>query len=96
MNRAGTFYRSSNLDGSLAADFGDKDGAEFFIKDIEGAGQESQPALIPFAKVPMAAVSPSFFFFSDQDDYEIEVYDSSGILVRLIRLDWEPQSRDSS
>jgi len=90
MNRAGTFYRSSNLDGSLAADFGDKDGAEFFIKDIEGSGQESEHAVIPFAKVPMAAVSSSFFFFSDQDDYEIEAYDSSGVLIRLIRLDWEP------
>jgi hypothetical protein len=92
MNRAGTFYRSANPDGSLAADFGDKDGAEFFIKDMEGSGQESRPALIPFAKVSMATVSPSYFFFSDQDNYEIEVYDSSGAMVRLIRLDWEPVS----
>ena len=90
MNRAGTFYRSANLDGTQAADFGDKDGAEFFIKDLEAEGQESRPALIPFAKVPVATVSPNYFFFSDQDSYEVEVYDPAGALVRLIRLEWEP------
>jgi hypothetical protein len=89
MNRAGTFYRSAKLDGTLAADFGDKDGAEFFIKDMEGEGQESQPAVIPFGRNPMAAVSPSYFFFSDQDRYEIEAYDSSGRMVRVIRLPWD-------
>lgn len=92
MNRAGTFYRSAKPDGTLATDFGDKDGAEFFIKDMEGEGQDSRPALIPFAKGPTATVSPNYFFFSDQDGYEIEVYDPSGALVRLIRMDWEPTS----
>ncbi len=90
MNRAHTFYRSSAPDGSLAADFGDKDGAEYFIKDLEGEGPEARPVLTPFAKVPMATVSPDHFFFSDQDAYEIQVHDPSGKLVRLIRLAWAP------
>jgi hypothetical protein len=90
MNRAGTFYRSASLDGSLATDFGDKSGAEFFIRDMEGESRDASPAVIPFGRVPEGAVSPAFFFFSDQDDYEIEVYEPSGGLVRLIRMDWEP------
>jgi len=90
MNRAHTFYRSSTLDGALAADFGDREGADFFIKDLEGEGQDSRPAVIPFGRVPMATVSPNYFFFSDQDGYEVEVFDPSGRLVRKIRLAWEP------
>jgi hypothetical protein len=90
MNRAGTFYRSSALDGSLAADFGDQPGAEFYIEDLEGEGRQSRPAVIPFARIPEGTTSPSFFFFSAQDSYEIEVYDPSGTLVRLIRLDHDP------
>jgi len=90
LNRAGTFYRSSNLDGSLAADFGDKTGAEFFIKDLEGEGQDASPAVIPFAKTPVATVSASHFFFGAQNRYEIEVSEPSGRLVRLIRLAQAP------
>lgn len=90
VNRAHTFYRASALDGSLAADFGDKYGADFFIRDLEGEGRAAQPALIPFGRTPMAAVSPRYFFFSDQARYEIEVYKDSGALVRLIRLEQEP------
>lgn len=90
MNRAHTYYRSSNPDGSLAADFGDKDGAEYFIKDLEGSGPESRPVLTPFAKVPVATVSPEFLYFSDQDAYEIQAHDPSGRLVRIIRLALDP------
>jgi hypothetical protein len=72
-------------------DFGDKEGAEFFIKDLEGEGRDSRPALIPFAKVPEATVSPDFFFFSSQDGYNVEVFEPSGRLVRLIRREWEPE-----
>jgi hypothetical protein len=90
MNRAGTFYRSAALDGSMAADFGDKDGAEFFIRDMEGEGQDARPAVIPFGKIPEGTTSPNYFFFSDQDEYEIEVYEPGGTLVRLIRMEWEP------
>jgi hypothetical protein len=90
LNRAHTFYRSSNPDGSLATDFGDKDGAEFFVKDLEGSGPDARPVLTPFAKLPMAAVSPHHFFFSAQDAYEIQVYEPSGRLARLIRLTRDP------
>jgi hypothetical protein len=90
MNRAGTFYRSSALDGSLATDFGDKPGAEFYIKDLEGEGQDASPQVIPFARIPAGTTSPSFLFFSPQDAYEIEVYEPSGNLLRLIRLDHDP------
>lgn len=90
MNRAGTFYRSAKLDGTLSADFGDKDGAEFFIRDLESDGPDARPALIPFARVPVGAVSPRFFFFSSQDHYEVEVFDQTGTLIRLIRHDHRP------
>lgn len=92
MNRAHTFYRSCRLDGSLAVDFGDKDGTEFFIKDLEGSDQDARPALIPFAKGPLATVSPDYFFFSDRDGYEIEAYEPSGRMARLIRLEGDPVS----
>jgi hypothetical protein len=91
MNRAHTYYRSCNPDGSMGVDFGDKDGAEFFIKDLEGEGRDSRPALIPFAKVPEATVSPDYFFFSSQDGYNVESFEPSGRLVRLIRKAWEPE-----
>jgi hypothetical protein len=38
----------------------------------------------------VATVSPSYLFFSSQDRYEIEVFEPSGRLVRLIRLAHEP------
>jgi len=90
MNRAHTFYRSSNLDGSMATDFGDQLGAEFYIKDVEGSGQDSRPAVIPFGKLPLATVSPTHFYFSDQEKWEIQVRSPDGALVRLIRQEWEP------
>ncbi len=90
MNRAHTFYRSCNPDGSLATDFGDKVGAEFFIRDLDGDGPESRPALIPFGKRPMATVSPSQFYYATGDEFELEAYDPSGRLARLIRLDRDP------
>lgn len=90
MNRAHTFYRSCNPDGSLAVDFGDKPGAEFFIRTVGGTGPDSRPALIPFGKQPLAAVSSERFYFADGDGYEIEVFDTTGKLTRLIRLDRDP------
>lgn len=89
-NRAHTFYRSSDPDGSLAVDFGDQLGAEFFIKDLEGSGQDSRPAVIPFGKGPLAAVSPDHFYFTDQEGWEIEVRSPEGTLTRLIRQEWNP------
>ena len=87
MNRAHTFYRSCNPDGSMAADFGNKSGAEFFIRSLEGRGPESRPALFPFGKMPLATVSSNYFYFGSGDRYEIEGYDPLGKLVRLVRLE---------
>lgn len=90
MNRAHTFYRSCNPDGSPATDFGYKESADFFIKDLEAEGRDSRPAIIPFGRSPQAALSPDRFFFSDQDAWEIEVQNPEGALVMLIRDEWEP------
>jgi hypothetical protein len=90
MNRAHTYYRSCNPDGSLAADFGDKPGAEFFIGKLEGGGPDSRPALIPFGRMPVATASSSHLYFGDQDEWEVEVHAANGSLVRLIRQEWEP------
>jgi hypothetical protein len=86
MNRAPTFYRSSNPDGSLGADFGDKLGAEFFVT-FPGGNAIPETSLIPFGKTPQATVSPTRFYFGSGDDYEIEAYDPSGTLRSLIRLE---------
>lgn len=90
LNRSHTFYRSSRLDGSLAADFGDMEGADFYIEDLDGEGRASQPALIPFGRVPTAAVSPNYFFFSPQNEFDIQAFHPSGRLVRRIRLGRSP------
>ncbi len=87
MNRAHTFYRSCDPDGSAVADFGDKQGAEFYIGSLEGSGPDSRPSLIPFGKTPLATVTPDRFYFAEGGTYEIEVYESSGGLVGLIRLE---------
>ncbi len=92
MNRAHTFYRSANLDGSLGADFGDMTGAEFFIKDLEGNGPEARPALIPFGRIPVATTTPTRFFFSDQEEWAIQVFDPSGRPIQTIRREWTPVS----
>jgi hypothetical protein len=90
MNRARTYYRSCRPDGSLAADFGGMEGAEFFIRDLEAEGAASRPALTPFARVPVATLSADRFFFSNQNAYQIQVHEPSGRMVRLIRLARDP------
>jgi hypothetical protein len=90
LNRAYTFYRSCNPDGTLAADFGSKMGADFYVKQLGTGGFESRPVLVPFGKMPLATVSPDRFYFGSGDAWEIEVYAPSGELVRLIRLDADP------
>jgi len=90
MNRAPTYYRSSGPNGYQAADFGYQQGAEFYIKNLAGDGNDARPALYPFAKVPVAATSPDYLFFSDQDAYEIKAYNPDGSLEFLVRLAWEP------
>jgi hypothetical protein len=90
MNRGGTFYRSCNPNGSLATDFGDVPGAEFFIEDATAQGPASRPVLVPFGKVAQATASADAFYYSDQDGFEIRAYEPSGTLARLIRLPHPP------
>jgi len=89
-NRAGTFHRAANPDGSLAADFGDVAGAEFWIEEISAEGQPSHPVLIPFGKVGQATAARDRFYYSDQGSFEIHAFDAAGALVRIIRLEREP------
>lgn len=89
-NRSGTFYRAANPDGSLAVDFGDVAGAEFWIEEIGADGRPSQPVLIPFGKIAQATAALDRFFYGDQASFEIRVYDPAATLVRIIRLDHQP------
>jgi len=90
LNRAHTFYRSCSPDGSLAADFGHQMGAEFFIERMGPRGPETRPMLVPFGRMPLATVSRDRFYFGSQDGWEVEAFDPSGTLVRLVRLDRDP------
>jgi len=90
LNRAYTFYRSCDPNGALAADFGHQMGADFFIERMGPRGPETRPALVPFGRMPLATVSRDRFYFGAQDGWEVEAYDPSGKLVRLIRLDRDP------
>jgi hypothetical protein len=89
-NRASTFYRAANPDGSLAADFGDVPGAEFWIESVSPEGRPSQPVLIPFARTGQAAAGGDRFYFGDQGSFEIRAFDPAASLVRIIRLAQEP------
>lgn len=90
VNRAQTFYRSCRPDGSLAADFGHQLGADFYIQRMGARGPATPPVIMPFGRMPVAAVSPDRFYFGSQDSWEIEAYEPSGKLVRLIRRKWNP------
>jgi hypothetical protein len=90
LNRAHTFYRSCGPDGSLVTDFGHKMGADFYVKTLGTRGVESRPMLVPFGRVPLAAVSGERFFFGSGDAWEIEAHDVTGTLLRLIRYDRPP------
>lgn len=92
MNRAHTFYRSARLDGSMGTDFGDMAGAEFFIKDLEGSGPDARPALIPFGKVPVATTTPDHLFYSDLEDWTIQVFHRSGARTGAVTREWVPVS----
>lgn len=41
---------------------------------------------VPFARVPVVAVTDDGFYFGRADDYEIRTYDAAGRLERIVRL----------
>ena len=88
LGRNSTTYRSSNLDGSLATDFGEFPGQEFFFRRREGSsGPRGTATPIPFGKIPLVAAAPNRLFFGSGDEWEVEAYDLTGRLERVIRLD---------
>ena len=91
--RPPTTYQSVNLDGTLAHDFGEFPGSEFFMQvQRSGGGIAMSARLIPFGRHPMEAAFPTGMYFGSGDSWEIEVYDLEGRLVRLVRWDRSPQS----
>jgi hypothetical protein len=91
-NRNPAFYRSCNPDGSPGTDFGRKLGAEYELEFREFDGRPSTRIIsIPFGKLPEAAVARDLFFLGEQDNFEIKVHRQTGELIRLIRLDREPE-----
>lgn len=88
LGRDFTSYRSCNLDGSLATDFGEFPGQEFFFRHRQGpSGPRGTATPIPFGKIPMVAAAPNRLFFGSGDEWEVKAYHPDGRLERLIRLD---------
>lgn len=97
-SRPNTSYRSSTLDGTFVTDFGEFPGAELQITVIGlPDGESSMTAdLIPFSKLSSVAVGPDFFFVGHQSTWEVQAFDSSGELKKILRLDRPPaRVRDS-
>jgi hypothetical protein len=89
--RRPTVYRSASRDGSLATDFGEFPGSEFFMQvRSSGGGMSMMARLIPFGKYAMAAVGPDRFHFGSGDSYEIRSYAEDGRLARIVRWDRPP------
>lgn len=90
--RPPTSYLALELDGSLARDFGELPGSEFFMNVSQsGGGTMMFARLIPFGKSPREAVSRDRFFYGSGDTWEVRAFDSRGDLVRIIRRDREPR-----
>jgi hypothetical protein len=87
--RPPTSYQSVRLDGTLAQDFGEFPGSEFFmqVQRSAGGGIAMSARLIPFGRHAMEAVTPTGLYFGSGNSWEVEVHDPEGQLVRLIRWD---------
>lgn len=88
-----TQYFSVALDGNIEHDFGEFPGDEtvFSAREVEG-GTMTLSSSSPFAKSPSVAVAGDRFFYGSQDSYEIQVWNQSGALTRLIRRDQAPHA----
>lgn len=91
-SRRQTSYLSADLDGELVTDFGQFPGSEFFmqIQSQSGGAISMSARLVPFGKYAMEAVGPDRFYFGSGDTWEVEVFDPSGRLLSLVRLDRDP------
>lgn len=92
--RRATTYRSAARDGTLATDFGEFPGSEFFMRVMnQGGGAMAMSAsLIPFGKYAMAAVGHQRLYFGSGDSWEIQAYSPTGELAEIIRLDREARA----
>ncbi len=91
-SRRETSYLSADLNGELVTDFGRFPGSEFFmqVQSQSGGAISMSARLVPFGKYAMLAVGPDRLFFGSGDTWEVEVYDTSGRLQNLVRLDRAP------
>jgi len=91
-SRRETQYRSVGRDGEMRTDFGTFPGSEFFmeVRTEPGGAVSMRARLIPFGKYAMQAVGPSSFFYGSGDDWEVRVFDPSGPLQRIVRMDRVP------
>jgi len=83
-------YAAVDLDGVATADYGEWPSFEMYARVLEGGGFTARS--LPFAKGSSATTGPDYFYIGDSETYEIQAYDRSGSLVRIIRLDREPRS----
>lgn len=89
MRRPPTRFYSIAQDGSLLTDFGEYPGIQMHIQFSEGT--LAAVSVSPFQRTTEAGVSTNRLYLGSQDTYEIQVFDPSGTLRSIIRLDQEPR-----
>jgi hypothetical protein len=76
----------TGLDGSQEVIFAELPGAEIYAEVDEN---EAEVFMVPFSKTPAGAASGDLVYAGTGDSYEILIWDLSGDLVRIIRLNQE-------
>jgi len=91
LQRAPIPFKSCDMSGALAADFGALPGAEQInvTRQAEG-GLVTYLASVPFGKSSQIAIAGDRLFVGGQDAFEIEMFGSDGALRRIVRLDRDP------
>jgi hypothetical protein len=80
-------FFSVSLDGAGITDFGEVQGTEVFWTTIEYEGEEMAAASwVHFGKSPQAMAGGDRLVLGTRDRYELDVYDPSGSLIRIIRV----------
>ncbi|MFC1574493.1 hypothetical protein ACFL3Z_00240 [Gemmatimonadota bacterium] len=86
-------YRVCDLEGKLAGDLGEKPGVEADLRIVENmsTGEPGvREQILWFGKQPEAIASGDRFYYGSQDNFEIEVMDPQGTILRLIRVLVDP------
>jgi len=83
--------KSCDLTGALLTDFGELPGSDEYTFTRQGEhGTAIGIMSVPFGKSPQVAVAGDQLFFGSQDRFEISIFDNSGSLRTLVRLDRSP------